>query len=94
MNISKLKKLIQQRKTIEELESFEDDILGEKPSNEFKSKIIQIKEKIQKWKKEGYNVADLEKMIESNVKQKLQLQRMIPITYKKGKIQKSPRQLH
>ena len=55
---SELKELIQQRITIKELESFEEQLLSG-------NKLALLKKKIQKWKQEGYNVEELEKKIKS-----------------------------
>jgi len=52
------KELIQERKKIIEIESYEEELMGNK-------KIVRLKGKIKEWKKEGYNVKELEEKVES-----------------------------
>jgi len=66
LDISKLDRLVQEAKRIKELESFEEELMDIKePSVEHKAKLAQLKKKIQKWKKEGYNVKELEEKLKS-----------------------------
>ena len=61
LTLSDLKKLIQQRKALKELETYEKEILGNKILNEEdKFKLNQLKKRLNKWKKEGYNIEELE----------------------------------
>ena len=56
--------LIEGRKRYAEIKHFEHELLDrEKPGNEYQNKLVQIKRKIQKWEKEGYDVSELEKLL-------------------------------
>jgi len=64
LDILDIKELIQQRKTLKELEIYEEEILGNKKLNEEdKLKISKLKKKIKKWKKEGYNLEEIETIL-------------------------------
>ena len=58
LGIAEIKKLIKSRIIINKIESFEKEILTEENID-----IKKIKLKIEKWKEDGYNVKEIEKMI-------------------------------
>ena len=67
IEFTKLKEKSEKRNEIKEMEEFEKELLENKKFNDRDEKrLFEIGKKIKKWKNDGYNVEELEKLVKIN----------------------------